>query len=555
MKKIYLFKKCFIVSISLLVSAYYTNAQTNTFPSTGSAGIGTTTPNASSILEMVSTSQGMLVPRMTQKQRDVIAFPATGLLIYQTNNTPGFYYFDGSQWKAVVQKAKGWLLTGNAGTNPATNFIGTTDGQPLAFKVGNEKAAYIDYDLSTGNNSFGYQALNSNTAYDNSAFGYKALFANASGIANTAVGHYALINNLSHNNVAVGESALLSNTSGYSNTGIGTEVMTYNSTGAYNTALGYQSLRANTTGSLNTAVGANADVNSGAYTNSSAFGYQALITASNQVRVGNSSVNSIGGYAGWTTLPSDKRVKQNIKENVPGLAFINKLKPVTYNLDINAIEQIVKLPSVKDEEGKIIQPSAHELLSRKEKEKIVYTGFVAQDVETAAKSLNYDFSGVDAPKNDKDLYGLRYSEFVVPLVKAVQELSAQNDELKKDFLAKIIELQKQIDQLISQTPGDQFVSSSQSLKTISISSASLGQNIPNPFSNTTTINYNLPKSFASAQIIITDKSGKVLKQVNVSGSAKGSVQIDATTLSGGAYQYSLLVDGKLIDTKQMILTK
>ena len=59
---------------------------------------------------------------------------------------------------------------------------------------------------------------------------------------------------------------------------------------------------------------------------------------------------------------------------------------------------------------------------------MVYTGFVAQDVEKAARELNYDFSGVDAAKNDKDLYGLRYSEFVVPLVKAVQELSAKNDE-------------------------------------------------------------------------------------------------------------------------------
>ena len=42
--------------------------------------------------------------------------------------------------------------------------------------------------------------------------------------------------------------------------------------------------------------------------------------------------------------------------------------------------------------------------------------------------MNYDFSGVDAAKNDKDLYGLRYAEFVVPLVKAVQELSKMNDE-------------------------------------------------------------------------------------------------------------------------------
>ena len=55
-----------------------------------------------------------------------------------------------------------------------------------------------------------------------------------------------------------------------------------------------------------------------------------------------------------------------------------------------------------------------------DKEKIIQSGFIAQEVEQAAKELGYDFSGVDAPKNDKDFYGLRYAEFTVPLVKAVQ---------------------------------------------------------------------------------------------------------------------------------------
>ncbi len=49
------------------------------------------------------------------------------------------------------------------------------------------------------------------------------------------------------------------------------------------------------------------------------------------------------------------------------------------------------------------------------------TGFLAQEVEAAAKKINYDFSGVDVPKVDGGLYSLRYAEFVVPLVKAVQE--------------------------------------------------------------------------------------------------------------------------------------
>src|SRR5215831_4590287 len=109
----------------------------NIFPSTGAAGIGTTTPNASSLLEIKSTSKGLLISRMTQTQRNAIASPATGLLIYQTDHTQGFYYYNGTAWTAVTQKSKGWSVTGNSGTNPSTNFIGTTDAQPLMFRVNN----------------------------------------------------------------------------------------------------------------------------------------------------------------------------------------------------------------------------------------------------------------------------------------------------------------------------------------------------------------------------------------------------------------------------------
>ena len=82
------------------------NAQTNIFPSTGTAGIGTTTPIASSLLEMKSTSKGLLIPRMTKTQRDavLVSTAAKGLLIYQTNSTPGFYYYDGSKWTTVSPK-------------------------------------------------------------------------------------------------------------------------------------------------------------------------------------------------------------------------------------------------------------------------------------------------------------------------------------------------------------------------------------------------------------------------------------------------------------------
>src|SRR5436190_10714895 len=79
-------------------------SQTNIFPATGSAGIGTITPNASSLMEMTSTTKGLLIPRMTKNQRDLIVSPVVGLMIFQTNSTPGFYYYDGSGWTAVSPK-------------------------------------------------------------------------------------------------------------------------------------------------------------------------------------------------------------------------------------------------------------------------------------------------------------------------------------------------------------------------------------------------------------------------------------------------------------------
>jgi len=66
----------------------------------------------------------------------------------------------------------------------------------------------------------------------------------------------------------------------------------------------------------------------------------------------------------------------------------------------------------------------------KEKAKIRYTGFLAQEVEQAALSLGFDFSGIDKPAHENDNYGLRYAEFVVPLVKAVQQLSEENEVLR-----------------------------------------------------------------------------------------------------------------------------
>ena len=105
---------------------------------TAQIGIGTTTPDTSTALEVVSTSKGILIPRMTLVQKGAITAPATGLLIYQTDGTAGFYYYNGTGWVTFGGGA-GWSLSGNTGTNDATNVLGTTDGQDFIIGTnGNE---------------------------------------------------------------------------------------------------------------------------------------------------------------------------------------------------------------------------------------------------------------------------------------------------------------------------------------------------------------------------------------------------------------------------------
>src|SRR6186997_2969105 len=104
-----------------------------------SVGINNPTPNATSALDITSTNKGLLIPRMTTAQRIAISTPATGLLVYDTSLNL-FYYFDGTAWRPFMIGNLDWLLAGNAGTSPATNFIGTTDAQPLVFRTNNVEA-------------------------------------------------------------------------------------------------------------------------------------------------------------------------------------------------------------------------------------------------------------------------------------------------------------------------------------------------------------------------------------------------------------------------------
>ncbi len=113
------------------------------FLSAQNVGIGTATPNASAKLDIVDANRGLLLPRVALTATTVAApvvSPANWLIVFNTQNindvTEGAYYWNGTRW-VRFSTSNDWTLLGNAGTNPAINFIGTTDNQPFMVRTNN----------------------------------------------------------------------------------------------------------------------------------------------------------------------------------------------------------------------------------------------------------------------------------------------------------------------------------------------------------------------------------------------------------------------------------
>jgi hypothetical protein len=301
----------------------------------------------------------------------------------------------------------------------------------------------------TGNAAVGYQGLTANTTgVDNTVIGMQSLQFNTTGSWNTAAGYHSLVKNtIGTNNTGYGFCSLVNNTTGSSNTSLGNWTLfqnaaSYNTavgdsalysttTGTGNTAIGYQALTNNTVGANNTAIGNMTDVGT-SFSNSTVIGYQASASQSNVVVLGNASIQKL--YCAQTSITaiSDGRFKKNVVQDIHGLDFILKLRPVSYYLDVTKLN---------DYQGK--KTDEKDLAGIQQAEAIHHNGFIAQEVEKAAQEVNYDFSGLKAPENSKDTYGIGYTDFVVPLVKAVQELNAANEKLKAENAALKMQIDNQ----------------------------------------------------------------------------------------------------------------
>lgn len=153
-------------------------------------------PDTTAMLDVTSTTKGFLTPRMTTAQRNAIASPAQGLMVYCTNDSSFYYYSNG--WNRLSKANESWSVKGNAGTDPVKHFIGTTDGAPLRFRVMHGNAGIID--ASDGNTALGTKSLDSANAdvTQNTAIGANALKKTTWGFYNTALGSTTGVNN-THN--------------------------------------------------------------------------------------------------------------------------------------------------------------------------------------------------------------------------------------------------------------------------------------------------------------------------------------------------------------------
>lgn len=314
--------------------------------------------------------------------------------------------------------------TNNVAMGDWVHYYNTTGSNNVAI---GSSALYGVSGLSTGSNNtaIGFHSLYSNTTGNyNTATGWQTLLSNTGGSYNIALGYQALQSNSSGSeNSALGGNALINNTIGNSNIAIGAASLRDNITGSTNTALGYYAGVYGTSHNQCVFIGGNTALNTNR-TNVTAIGYaisEGFCTGDNQVLLGNGAIVQIRAQVTGITAYSDARFKTNIKENIVGLDFILKLKPVTYNVRPVELHKIWGTPD-----------SLVSRIDHSEAEKETRIGFVAQDVEKAAKESGFSFPGIDVPRNEHEVYTLRYVDFIMPMVKAIQELKAENDSLKSE---------------------------------------------------------------------------------------------------------------------------
>jgi len=247
---------------------------------------------------------------------------------------------------------------------------------------------------------------------------------------------------------------------------------------------------------------------------------------------------------GAIVLTSDEKVKENIKNIDKSLDKLKLLKSVSYNFKGVTKNEVNNQNSSLNNKGFDDKP-VFKPQNNKDSYGRNYYGFLAQDIQKLFPDLVY--------KDSAGMLGVDYIGMIPLLVNALNEqeitITTQNEKIT-DLETRLSKLENSINSSSKKIGANKTPDETNILTT-----PILEQNIPNPFNTTTIISFYLPNSTGSADVYIYDMNGGQLKSYSINERGKGNVTIQGSELNAGMYLYALIADGKVIDTKRMILTK
>lgn len=423
-------------------------------------------------------------------------------------NGADFQGYNGSAWITFATSSNRWGTSGNSGTNPTGNFIGTLDNVAFVIRTNNSERVRVTADgrIGIGTNApTGRLHINSASGEDALRIqtnGSTRLFVDDAGgvsigslTAGPAGGLYVA------GNVGIGNTAPVNKLDVTGNVGIAGNL---DATGT----IGFGSVETFSDGGANT-IASNSNIVPLSTSSTSTLG-----TSTNRW----ASVWAVDG----TINTSDERDKQNIRDLNYGLKEIMQLRSVKYNWK-NAASNDDKVGLIAQELKKVLPEVVRDYEFKTDE-------VSGQKVKVATERM-----------------GVMYADIIPVLIRGMQEQQKMIEDQKKQIeeLVVLVKNQKAVATNASE------LSNTKAATKLAV----LEQNAPNPFNSVTTIRYNIPSSVKNAQIMVTNATGNTVKTFNLANKGAGNVTINAGELTAGSYYYTLIVDGKKADSKQMVLIR
>jgi hypothetical protein len=381
------------------------------------------TPAASAMLDIVSTTKGLLIPRVALTATNVagpVTSPATSLLVYNTatagtspdNVIPGYYYWNGSAWISfLTATTTGWTVTGNSGTTAGTNFIGTTDDEDLVFKTDNVETMRlysgggVDLDAGIGTGTDAGSAIYAIGDYNN------YLEINVQNLNNGNLASSDIVATADNGDSLSVYVDMGINSGGYSNGGSN---ILNGANVAYLYAHGRDFKIGN--GSPNRNLIFFTNPSGGTLGTNTANGVERMrISQNGNVGIGISNPNYLlqlgsnsaakPGSDAWT-IASDRRLKKDIRPFEDGLGVLKKINPVWYQY--NGLAQIPN-------DGKN------------------YVGIIAQEMQLVAP---YTIGFFKDPETNTEYLNYDSNALTYILINSIKEQQAEIEALTKQLEAQ-----------------------------------------------------------------------------------------------------------------------